>query len=375
MIKIALIGAGGNIGEQVCDTVRRHPEEFSFSALVCGRAGEKLSALAQEFHPAYAALAQGGALCLPAGTRELKGKEILSQTFEGCDVAFIAAGGFSGLAYTLRAAELGKKIALANKESLVCGGELVMRELAKTGAELAPVDSEHSALFQALSFRRDAPFQKLVLTASGGPFLDYSKEEQTRVTAKDALAHPTWSMGAKITVDSATMLNKGYEIIEAKWLYGADFSQIEAIVHRESIVHSLVYFEDGAAIAQMGYPDMRLPIQLALTYPKRISCCKQLDLAKIGTLHFERLPVEKFPCFTLAVEAGKEGGTCPTTLNGAGEVAVQAFLAGRISFPQIAETISCALEHMPCENVESFAQLQETDARARNYATELIYGK
>ncbi len=375
MIRIALIGASGNIGEQVCETVRRNPEKFCFSALVCGRAAERLNALAREFRPKYAALAEGGALCLPESTRELRGEEILSAVFEGCDVAFIAAGGFAGLAYTLRAAELGKKIALANKESLVCGGDLVMRKIAETNAELVPVDSEHSALFQALSFRRDTPFQKLVLTASGGPFLHYSKEELARVTAKDALRHPTWNMGAKITIDSATLLNKGYEIIEAKWLYGADFSKIEAVVHRESIVHSLVCFEDGAAIAQLAFPDMRLPIQLALTYPERIACCEQLDFTKLGALHFERLPAEKFPCFTLAVQAGKAGGTCPTTLNGAGEVAVRAFLEGRISFPQIAETISCALGQMPREAIENFAHLRDVDVRARNYATEFIYGK
>lgn len=203
MIKIALIGASGNIGQQVCETVRRHPEEFSFSALVCGRAGETLSALAQEFRPAYVALAQGEILNLPKETRLLRGEEILAHVFEGCDVAFIAAGGFAGLAYTLRAAELGKKIALANKESLVCGGELVLRQTAKTHAELVPVDSEHSALFQALSFRRDAHFQRLVLTASGGPFLHYTDEQLRCVTAKDALAHPTWNMGAKIKIGRA----------------------------------------------------------------------------------------------------------------------------------------------------------------------------
>lgn len=375
MIKIALIGASGSIGSQACEVVRRYPERFCFSALVCGRNGETLSSLSNEFHPAFAALAQGGSVTLPQGTRRLEGEEILQHVFEGCDVALIAAGGFAGLSYTLKAAEEGKKIALANKESLVCGGDLVMREVERRGVELVPVDSEHSALFQALSFRRSAPFQRLILTASGGPFLDLSQQELASVTAQDALKHPTWSMGAKITIDSATLLNKGYEIIEAKWLYGARFDQIEALVHRESIVHSLVQFADGALVAQLGYPDMRLPIQLALTYPERLPCSRPLELAQFGALHFERLPAEKFPCFSLAVEAGRQGGTCPTVLNGAGEVAVHAFLSGSIAFPQIAETIGCVLEQMPREETDSFAQLKEIDARARICAKRYIYGK
>ena len=359
MTNIALIGCTGSIGKQVCSVVRRYPERFRFSALVCGTDAEALKALEAEFRPKIS--------CLAAEAGE--------GIFDDCDVAFIAASGFSGLSYTLQAARAGKKIALANKESLVCGGELVMREVEKYGVDLVPVDSEHSALFQALGFRRDTPFAKLVLTASGGPFLHCSKEELSRVTAQDALRHPTWNMGAKITVDSATLLNKGYEIIEAKWLYRADFAQIEAIVHPESIVHSLVYFEDGAAIAQLGYPDMRLPIQLALTYPERLPCCETLDLASLGALHFERLPQEKFLCFRLALEAGKAGGTLPTVLNGAAEIAVRAFLLGRISFPQIAETIDGALCRIPREEATSFEALTAADGAARAYATELIYGK
>ncbi|MDE5897552.1 MAG: 1-deoxy-D-xylulose-5-phosphate reductoisomerase, partial [Clostridia bacterium] len=311
MIRIALIGCTGNIGRQVAEVVRAYPEKFCFSALACGRNAEGLAALAREFRPGLV-FCEEGAPALPCS---VKRAETPAELLEGCDVAFVAAGGFAGLRYTLAAAEAGKKIALANKESLVCGGELVMRAVAEKGAELVPVDSEHSAIFQALSCRREGKFARLVLTASGGPFLHRSQEELQFVTAKDALKHPTWDMGAKITIDSATLLNKGYEVIEAKWLYGADYSQIGTIVHPESIVHSLVYFEDGAAVAQLGYPDMRLPIQLALTCPERFPCCEQLDLAKIGTLHFEELPEKKFPCFGLAVEAGKAGGTCPAVLN------------------------------------------------------------
>ncbi len=359
MTKIALIGCTGSIGRQVCEIVRRHPGRFSFSALVSANDGAGLSALGREFSPRIARLAT----------------EPFDGLFEGCDLAFIAASGFAGLAYTLAAAKCVKKIALANKESLVCGGELVMREVEARGVELIPVDSEHSALFQALGFRRDAPFEKLVLTASGGPFLHLSAEELARVTPEDALRHPTWRMGAKVTIDSATLLNKGYEVIEAKWLYGAPFEKIEAVVHPESIVHSLVLFKDGAALAQLGYPDMKVPIQLALTYPERLPCERELDLAALGALHFERLPAEKFPCFPLALDAGKAGGTCPTVLNGAAEVAVGAYLKGGISFPQIAETISYALGALPRERAENFGALKDADLRARACATEFIYGK
>ena len=271
-MKIALIGCSGSIG-------------FCFSALIGGRDKAALSALCKEFRPAFAGLAEGGEVSLPEGTRLLRGEDILEHAFDGADVALIAAGGFAGLSYTLRAARLGIRIALANKESLVCGGELVLNAVNKSGSDLVPVDSEHSALFQALSFRRDTPFEKLILTASGGPFFKLGEEELKTVKAIDALRHPTWKMGPKITIDSATLLNKGYEVIEAKWLYGAPFERIEAVVHPESIVHSLVSFQDGAMMAQLGYPDMKLPIQLALTYPERLPCVRELDLVSLGALH------------------------------------------------------------------------------------------
>ncbi len=360
MKKIALIGCTGSIGRQVAEVVRSHNNEFCFTTLVAGSDRAALAALKEEFRPKIACCAS----------------EISSYAalFNDCDVALIAAGGFAGLKYTLAALKEGKTVALANKESLVCGGELVMRAARRSGAEIVPVDSEHSALFQCLGMRRDTPFKKLILTASGGPFLHTEPEKLTSVSAAETLRHPTWKMGAKITVDSATLLNKGYEIIEAKWLYGAPFEKIEAVVHPESIVHSLVLFEDGAYLAQLGFPDMRLPIQLALTYPKRLPCLNELDLTAVGTLHFERLPVEKFPCFTLAVEAGKAGGTCPTVLNGAAEIAVHAFIEGRIGFLQIAETVEEALGRLPREDADSFETLSRADARAREEARRMIYG-
>lgn len=374
MKKIALIGCTGSIGRQACQVVRRLSDEFCFSALVAAQNGEALSALAHEFHPEYAALTCGADFDVPNGTRRLNGEEILQNVFNGCDIAIIAAGGFAGLSYTLRAAQEGKRIALANKESLVCGGALVMNAVAQNNADLVPVDSEHSALWQALHFDKKAPFRKLILTASGGPFLHATQEELKRVTAKDALKHPTWKMGAKITVDCATMLNKGYEVVEAKWLYDTDFSRIEAVVHPESIVHSLVSFEDGALLAQMGYPTMELPIQLALTYPQRLPCERHLDVASLGALHFMSIPQEKFPCYRLAIEAGKAGGTLPTLLNGAGEEAVNAFLRGSITFSQIAETISDVLSRCVREEVQSYEQLKEADALAREKARRFIYG-
>ena len=361
--KIALVGCTGNIGKQTVRIVRENPEHFSFSALVSGSNEEELQALAKEFAPRIAHCAK---------TRTLSDEELVAL-FSDCDIALIAAGGFAGLQYTLAAIRAGKNVALANKESLVCGGELVTAEAEKRGVEIIPVDSEHSALFQALSFRRDMPFYKLVLTASGGPFFKFTKEQLKEVTAKDALAHPTWNMGAKITIDSATLLNKGYEVIETKWLYRTDFSKIEAVVHPESIVHSIVCFEDGAAVAQLAYPDMRLPIQLALTYPNRLPCLEQLDFAKLGALHFYPFPQDKFPCFDLAIQAGKAGGTSPTLVNGAGEVGVAAFLNGRIKFMQIAETIQGVLDKIPSRKIDCFETLQEEDFKARELAKTLIY--
>ena len=373
MKRIALIGCTGSIGRQTADVVRRYPDLFCFSALACGRAGEELAALCREFSPRYALCAEGEFTPPPGTARVERGEE--GQLFADCDVALIAASGFAGLRYTLLAARAGVRIALANKESLVCGGELVLRETAKSGAELVPVDSEHSAIFQCLHFHRDAPFERLVLTASGGPFLHCTKEELAHMTAADALRHPTWKMGAKITVDSATLLNKGYEVIEAHRLYGAPFERIEAVVHPESIVHSLVLFADGAALAQLGYPDMRVPIQLALTYPERLPCERPLNLVQVGKLTFLPLPEEKFPCYSLAVGAGRAGGTLPAVLNAAAEEAVYAFLAGRIAFPAIAHTIGDALSAFPREEADSFERLAAVDARARAYAHKLIYGK
>ena len=375
---ISLIGSTGSIGRQVCSVVRRYPDKFKIQSLVAGSSTEEFLAQVNEFRPEYAALANeqaGKAIVdkIPQGVKFGYGREAALSAIAYGDTAFVAATGFAGLGYSLKAAELKKDIALANKETLVCGGELVMNAVKGSGVALMPVDSEHSALWQALNFRADAPFKRLIITASGGPFYAYTPEQLQKVTPASALKHPTWSMGAKITIDSATLLNKGFEVIEAKWLYDAPLNKIDTVVQPESIIHSMVEFDDGAILAQMSYPTMELPIQLALTYPNRLDCgLKPLDFAALGSIRFLPLERKRFPCFDLALTSAELGDNYPCALNGAGEIAVQAFLDGRIAFPEIAKTIQSALEKTERMRPESYAILKETDARARALAREYI---
>ena len=378
MKKIAVIGSTGSIGKQVCSVVRRNVEKFKIESLVAFSDGETLLRQIKEFRPAFAALVseEAGrkiAPLMPKGVDFVYGKDAALGGVAFGDVCFIAATGFAGLAYTLRAVELKKDIALANKETLVCGGELVMSKIKGAGVRLMPIDSEHSALWQALSFRLDAPFKRLILTASGGPFYGKTKEELASVTPADALKHPTWSMGAKITIDSATLLNKGFEVIEAKWLYSAPLEKIHAIVHPESIIHSMVEFEDGGILAQMSEPSMELPIQLALTYPERLDCgLRPLDFEKLGALRFLPLERKAFPCFDFALSAAEAGDNYPCALNAAGEIAVGAFLKGRIGFNAIAETIEETLWKNQRRKADGFDVLLETDARARELARGVV---
>lgn len=375
---ISLIGSTGSIGRQVCSVVRRYPDKFKIQSLVAGSSTEEFLAQVNEFRPEYAALANeqaGKAIVdkIPQGVKFGYGREAALSAIAYGDTAFVAATGFAGLGYSLKAAELKKDIALANKETLVCGGELVMNAVKGSGVALMPVDSEHSALWQALNFRADAPFKRLIITASGGPFYAYTPEQLQKVTPASALKHPTWSMGAKITIDSATLLNKGFEVIEAKWLYDAPLNKIDTVVQPESIIHSMVEFDDGAILAQMSYPTMELPIQLALTYPQRLDCgLKPLDFTALGSIRFLPLERKRFPCFDLALTSAELGDNYPCALNGAGEIAVQAFLDGRIAFPEIAKTIQSALEKTERMRPESYAILKETDARARALAREYI---
>lgn len=377
MIKIALIGSTGSIGTQVCNVVRRYPEKFRFSALVARKNAAMFSAQVSEFSPAHAVLTDLGLISGMPPTKkgvELgEGEEEALACIDDCDVAFVAVTGFAGLKYSLRAIEKGKKLALANKETLVCGGELVMRRVKEKNIELIPVDSEHSALWQALHFDRHGAFNRLIITASGGPFYGYTREQLSRVTVKDALHHPTWSMGAKITVDSATLLNKGFEVIEAKWLYDAPFEKIHTVVQPESIVHSMVEFSDGAVLAQMSYPTMELPIQLALTYPERLPCAlKPLDFVSLGAIRFKPLYRADFPCYDLALRAGEAGGAYPCVLNAAGEVAVNAFLREKIGFTKIAEVIEETLSCCGHGRADDYAALCEADKIARAAAEDII---
>ena len=374
MKNIALIGCTGSIGRQAIKVAARYPDKFRIVAMAANTGGEAFVRQAAEVRPAFAALRQEGeAVPVPAGTRFARGESAFEEacSYADADVVLVAVTGFAGLKAALLAIAAGKDIALANKESLVAGGDLVMRLAAEKGVNVLPVDSEHSAVWQCLHFDRKAPFSRILLTASGGALRDVPLAELSSVTAAQALAHPNWDMGAKITIDCATMLNKGFEVIEAMHLYGAALSQIKVLIHRESVVHSLVEFADGAALAQLGVPSMELPIQLALTYPERLPCCPPADLAAVGALHFSEVERGRYPCFFLALGCAEKGGAYPCILNAAGEVAVGAFLKGQIKYTQIAEIIEGALcaGELP---YGSYAALEEADAAARARARALL---
>ena len=381
MKTISLIGSTGSIGRQVCSVVRRHPDKFKIESIVANSSAELFLAQVKEFLPAYAALADeeaGKKIAdqIPQGVKFAYGEKAAEEGVAYGETAFIAATGFAGLKYSLKAAELKKDIALANKETLVCGGALVMDKIKGAGINLMPVDSEHSALWQALNFRADTPFSRLIITASGGPFYAYTKEQLASVTPASALKHPTWQMGAKITIDSATLLNKGFEVIEAKWLYDCPLEKIHTVVQPESIIHSMVEFADGCVMAQMSYPTMELPIQLALTYPQRLDCgLKPLDFESLKAIRFLPLERKNFPCYDLALTSAELGDNYPCALNGAGEIAVHAFLDGKIPFLAIADIIEKVLQKTERVLPDSYAALLATDARARALAKEFIAKK
>ena len=378
MKTLSLIGSTGSIGQQVLSVVRRHSDRYKIESIVAGSSAELFLAQVREFRPKYAALVDENAgksivAQIPAGVKFAYGKQAALDAIAYGEVAFVAATGFAGLEYSLSAIAQKKDLALANKETLVCGGELVMGNLKGAGTRLMPVDSEHSALWQALAFRTDAPFRRLIITASGGPFYGWSKERLGAVTPADALKHPTWNMGAKITIDSASLLNKGLEVIEAKWLYDCPLEKIHTVVHPESIIHSMVEFDDCGVLAQMSYPSMELPIQLALTYPDRLDCAlRPLDFEQLGALHFKPLNRKDFPCYDLALKSLELGDNYPCAMNGAGEVAVHAFLRGEIPFLAIAETMEYALQKTERMAADSLAALIETDKAARAYAKNYI---
>ncbi|WP_316568518.1 1-deoxy-D-xylulose-5-phosphate reductoisomerase [Neobacillus sp. YIM B06451] len=377
---ISLMGATGSIGIQTLDIIREHPESFRLAAFSAGRNIGLARKIITEFKPEYVSVQEKeDALKLETeflGTDFSYGGEGLSgvATFEKSDVVVNAVVGSVGLKPTLEAIACGKTIALANKETLVTAGHLVMDAAKKQRVALLPVDSEHSAIFQALQGEKAKNIERLIITASGGSFRDRSREELKDVSVEDALNHPNWSMGAKITIDSATMMNKGLEVIEAHWLFSLPYEQIDVLLHRESIIHSMVEFHDSSIIAQLGSPDMRVPIQYALTYPDRLplSSAKRLNLAEIGKLHFREMDFERFRCLRFAYEAGKAGGSMPTVLNAANEAAVAAFLEGHIRFLEIEDLIETALHtHERIEN-PGLEEILQADRDARKLIHSLL---
>lgn len=375
MKNISVIGSTGSIGRQALQVIARFPQQFRAVALCANENAALLEEQARAHRPDFAALrAEGRDLSVP-GVRCACGEGAFEEAcaFPAANIVLIAVTGFAGLKAALLAIAAGKDVALANKESLVVGGHLVMPFAEEKGARILPVDSEHSAVWQCLHFDRKAPFSRILLTASGGALRDVPLARLPFVTAGEALAHPNWKMGAKITIDCATMLNKGFEVMEAMHLYAAKLSQIEVLVHRESIVHSMVEFADGAVLAQMGVPSMELPIQLAFTWPERLSCgLPSVDFFKAGALHFEEVDKKRYPCFSLALGCAEKGGIFPCVLNAAGEVAVEAFLLGQIKYTQIAEIIEGALSSPPDGSAESYAALAETDSLARARARTIL---
>lgn len=373
---VVVLGATGSIGCSTLSVLRRHADRFRVVGLGAGRRGAELDRLAEEFEPDFVVLArERDGLRKPAWGGEWRyGPEAVAEAAEDprADIVVNGLVGFAGLETTVRALRAGKRLALANKESLVVGGELVLEAWRTGGGELVPVDSEHSAIHQCLSGRPADEVRRLILTASGGPFRSLPESGFAAVRAEDALAHPTWRMGDKITIDSATMANKALEVIEAHLLFGVPYDRIEVVVHPGSIVHSMVEFRDGSTLAQLGHPTMEVPILYALGLPHRLpDSFPPFDPIAASPITFEPLRSEAFPMFGIGVAAGKEGGDRTTVYNAANEVAVRAFLEGRLSFPGIADVVRRTLGACPRAEVMSLSSLREADARARTAAAEI----
>lgn len=378
--KISLLGATGSIGIQTLDIIREHPGEFILAAMSIGKNIELARKIIGEFQPELVSVQNHSDFhTLKAEfphTNFTYGDEgiIEAATFEKADILVNAVLGSVGLNPTLQAIEAGKTIAIANKETLVTAGHLVMEAARKNNVSLLPVDSEHSAIFQCLQGENEKNIERLILTASGGSFRDRSRSELEQVTVEEALHHPNWSMGAKITIDSATMMNKGLEVIEAHWLFDLPYNKIDVLLHKESIIHSMVEFHDTSIKAQLGTPDMRVPIQYALTYPDRIPLPSgnRLNLAQLGQLHFQEMDLNRFRCLKFAYEAGRAGGTMPTVLNAANETAVAAFLEGRVTFLQIEDLVEKALDNHRTIEYPSLSTIQEVDKETRQYVQSLL---
>lgn len=374
MKKIAVIGSTGSIGVQTLNVCRRYPDEFKIVSLAAGKNAALFSEQVKEFRPKVATISApfDGIAELEKYSQISVGETAFKDAIViDADVIVIALVGFTGIIAVLDAIEKGKDIALANKESLVVGGDIVMKKAREKDVKIVPIDSEHSAIWQALGFDFNHPFNKIILTASGGAFRDKTREELKTVTAADALKHPNWAMGAKITVDCATLVNKAFEVIEAKWLYSAPFSKIDVIIHRESIIHSMVEHVDGSVIAQMGYPTMELPIQIALSYPKRLNpVTESLNFSKIAKLTFSELDETRFPAFREVVNAGIKGGGYPAVANGANDALVKLFLENKISFNDIYAGISGALSAYRGEYFGDFESLKSANDFAARQVKE-----
>lgn len=377
MKRITILGSTGSIGTQTLDVIANDPESFQVVGLSAGSNVSLLIEQASKFRPSIVCLAtkqlaDEAQAALPAGVRVVYGEEGLVELAGDAeaDIVITAILGSRGLPATLAAIDAGKTIGLANKETLVTAGHIVMERARQKGVSIIPVDSEHSAIYQCLNGEDRQALSQITLTASGGSFRNHTRDELAGVTVADALKHPNWSMGAKITIDSATMVNKGLEVIEARWLFDVDYDQIKVLIHPESIIHSFVEFTDNSMIAQMGMPDMRVPIQYALTYPeRRPTPTDRLDLAAIGKLHFREMDYDRFPCLRLAFECGRAGQSAPTVFNAANEVAVARFLNGEISFLAIERVLEQVLERHDVTNVNDLETIAEIDAWARKEAT------
>lgn len=375
MIGVSLLGSTGSIGQSALAVLDRHRDRFRVVALAAHRNASELATQCERFEPAMCALVDpvsGNGIA----SDWMKGSEglLAAATHPDADVVLNAVVGAAGLHATLAALRAGKRLALANKESLVAGGDLVLEALRAGGGDLVPVDSEHSAIMQCLRGAEGKEIKRLILTASGGPFRSHTAAQLAEVTKADALRHPTWEMGAKITIDCATLANKALEVIEAHYLFGIDYDRIDVVVHPQSIIHSMVEFVDGSVLAQMGFPTMELPILYALAHPNRIEDhgTRSFDPVQAGTLTFEALDQQRFRAFPLGIQAGRTGGTAPAVYNAANEVAVAAFLNGDVSFPAIAEVIEAALDSHKPGNADSLETVLAADAEARANARRAI---